>query len=329
MLARQRRMACLQIAGIAVLTIMICFFFVPAHAANDAAPQSGAEPTGPAQPVATHAPITAVYVGNDPQSLSAFERWLGRPSEGVLLHTGFANWDDWSGSIPWLAQRWQTTERTQFWSIPLIPQGASLEDAAAGRYDDRYRKAAEDLSRLARPGPIYVRTGWEFNGDWTVWSAIGREEAYIGAFRKFVEAFRSSGDRFVFEWCPNIGDYGMNPENAYPGDHYVDIIGMDFYYDARWNDPDPLVTWRFMVERPYGLAWHQAFAARHDKPTAYSEWGVGLPNAARYVDAAADWFRSHPVLYQSYWDSDAAFTGKLSSAQFPDVGAAYRRAFGP
>ena len=63
------------------------------------------------------------------------------------------------------------------------------------------------------------------------------------------------------------------------------------------------------------------------KPTAYAEWGVMSDNAGAYVRQAASWFASHDVVYQSYWNSNDAYTGKLSDGQFFDAGVAYREAF--
>src|SRR5690606_10095690 len=126
---------------------------------------------------------------------------------------------------------------------------------------------------------------------------------------------RKVSDRFLFEWTPNLGHQGMNPERAYPGNDYVDVIGMDFYYDLKWNPSDAREAWKHIVEQPYGLRWHQAYAARQGKPTAYSEWGVMSGDAEAFVELAAAWFRKHRVVYHSYWDSNAAFRGKLSDGQ--------------
>jgi beta-mannanase len=134
-------------------------------------------------------------------------------------------------------------------------------------------------------------------------------------------------NRFVFEWNVNIGDTGMNPETAYPGDAYVDIIGMDFYWNTQWDPADPIQAWNSMLNRSYGLAWHQRFAAAHGKRTSYSEWGVMSNNAGPYIEKAKEWFASHPVVFQTYWNSNAAFPGKLSDNQYPNTGAAYRAAF--
>lgn len=104
---------------------------------------------------------------------------------------------------------------------------------------------------------------------------------------------------------------------------------MDFYWNTRWDPEDPVAAWTYMVDRTYGLRWHQDFAAAHGKPTAYSEWGVMQDDAASYIESARAWFEDHRVVYHSYWSSNTAFAGKLSDDQYPITGAAYRSAFGP
>ena len=119
----------------------------------------------------------------------------------------------------------------------------------------------------------------------------------------------------------------MNPEDAYPGDDVVDIIGLDFYWNTDWDPTDPEAAWASMRDRTWGLAWHQAFAATHGKPTAYSEWGVRSNSAGPYIDHARDWFAAHSVVYHSYWDSNADFPGQLSRGQYPDAAAEFRADF--
>lgn len=72
----------------------------------------------------------------------------------------------------------------------------------------------------------------------------------------------------------NARETRMNPVDAYPGDEYVDVIGMDFYYNIQWNPADSRLAWDEMVNAPFGLKWLEEFAAAHNKPTAYPEWGV-------------------------------------------------------
>jgi hypothetical protein len=272
-------------------------------------------------------PALVVHVGNDPAALVRFEKWLGCPVEGVSVHSGQANWADWSGSIGYQVNLWRDTRRRLYWSVPLIPEGATLDDAARGAFDRRYRAAATTIAAQTRGGAmIPIRTGWEFNTAHMPWAAHGNEAAFVGAYRHFVTAFRAVSPRFKFEWTPNLGG-DDDPARAYPGDGFVDVIGMDAYYNTTWDSADASKAWAYNVDRRHGLAWLEAFAARHRKPTAYSEWGVMSDTAGPYIAAAGRWFAGHHTLYQSYWDSNSAFPGKLSGGRLGRAGAAYRATF--
>jgi hypothetical protein len=286
-------------------------------------------------PMSNTRELLGVFVGNDPAAVVNFEAWLGRQADGILGYTGDANWKDYDGSVGWAANSvWGQIDRPVFWSIPLIPKGATLAQAAAGAYNDHYRKAAETLVRLRPTEPyMHIRTGWEFNAQWMHWSAIGKEKEFIGAYRQFVTTYRAVAkehgvpDKFVFEWNVACGDFGMNPAAAYPGDAYVDIIGMDCYWNPKYDPKDPIEAWQWNVDRQYGLKWHQTFAAAHGKRTSYSEWGVQGDNAGPYIERAKAWFTKHAVVFHSYWDSNSAFAGKLSSEQYPKAAAAFYEAF--
>ena len=154
-----------------------------------------------------------VYVGNDPGAVNDFEQWLGHPVDAVMAYVGNADWGDFMGSAGWAAtQLWTQIDRPILWSVPLTVNGASLEAGAWGAYDDYFRSVANSLANF-RPQDehIYIRTGWEFNGDWFPWSAQGHEQAFIDTFHHFVDTFRSVSDRFVFEW--NVTNTGLPPED--------------------------------------------------------------------------------------------------------------------
>jgi len=269
-----------------------------------------------------------VYVGNTPALVDVFEQVLQGQVDQILVYGGKRSWSDFVSSVDWISNQFKNRPEDLMWSIPLTLQsGTTLEQAAAGEYNSYYRAVARELATTPGTDEIYVRTGWEFNGGWFPWAAQGKEDAFVGAFRQFVDTFRSVSDRFVFEWNVNEAHRGMDPARAYPGDAYVDVIGMDFYWNTAWHSHDPVTAWNNFVNLRYGLQWLEDFADAHDKPTAYSEWGVMTNNAAPYLQLMRDWIANHDVLYANYWDSNAAYPGRLSNNQNPDTTAAFARVF--
>ncbi|MDR7038600.1 hypothetical protein J2X36_003370 [Methylobacterium sp. BE186] len=269
-----------------------------------------------------------IFEGNDPSDVERFEAWFGGKPDFIRAHGGRADWSDYVNSLSWLAGQFSNLKLPLYWNVPMFANGGTLEEAASGAYDTYYVQAAQRLLAASPTNEvIYVRVGEEFNSGWMPWAAEGHEQSFIGAFRSFVESFRSVSSLFRFEWNVNIGGT-IDPAKAYPGDAYVDVVGMDFYYNVTWDPKDPVQAWNYMVQRPYGLQWLESFAASHGKPTAYSEWGINS-DAAAYIEKAAEWFQRHDVLYQSYWDSNSDFAGRLSEDQYSAAAAAYKAAFAP
>ncbi len=108
------------------------------------------------------------------------------------------------------------------WSGPTI----SLSDIAAGDYDRDLRRAA-DLAKTL-PFEVMIRFGHEMNGDWYPWS--GKPSAYVAAWRHSVSVFRHEGaDNVKWVWSPNV-EQGSYPFARYfPGDAWVDYVGLDGY----------------------------------------------------------------------------------------------------
>jgi hypothetical protein len=297
-------------------------------------------PTSPPTPPPTTGASTtihSVYVGNDPSDVTQYESWLGQPTDGILGYTGNASWSDYDGSIPWAAGLWAPLDRRVLWSVPLIPDGASLAEAATGAYDAHYVAAAQALVGF-RPQDdvLYIRTAWEWNGNWFPWSvAQGDIGNFIGAWQHFVNAFRSvSATRFRFDWCPSIGTNPYPLEDAYPGDAYVDIVGMDVYdEDIWWKIADPDARWeQEYLTSDHGLDWLKSFASAHGKSVSIPEWGTGGSGSGddpAFVSHMHDWLAANNAVYASYWNSNSAYTGQLSEGQYPNAAATYRQLFGP
>ena len=284
---------------------------------------------------ASKKPIWSVYVGNEPKAVAQYEAWLGKPTGAILGYTGDASWQDYEGSVGWAMGVWKPTDRPVLWSVPLIAKGATLAEAAQGSYNAHYKNIAEKLAKWRPEEPIiYVRTGWEFNGGWFHYKAVGQPENFIGAWRQFVDTFRSVSPRFRFDWCPAGCDHmPMKAEDAYPGDKYVDVIGIDVYDQFKWRKiQDPVERWdKIYLNGENGLKWHRDFAKLHGKPMSYPEWGAGGNEAGDnpyFIEQMQQWFLENHVLYASYWNSNASYNGRISGDEYPKAGAKYRELFG-
>ncbi|MBV9076240.1 MAG: hypothetical protein JO048_02010 [Methylobacteriaceae bacterium] len=270
------------------------------------------------------------YVGNDPAALGAAQSWLGRPADMVLNYLDERSWAAFDSSVSYEIGQWKDAEARLMLSVPLTVNGTSLEQVATGADNSHFLSAAQAIaSSRSDADPIYVRVGWEFNGDWMPWSAGGHEAAFVSAYQQLVSTFRSVSNQFKFVWDVNLGG-SLNPETAYPGDAYVDVVGMDVYYDTRWDPADPASAFQSKVSQPFGLRWQQDFAAAHGKDTAISEWGVKSDGAGDYIQRFADWMTKNHMLFANYWEDDAAgFNGKLHDNHNPASSAAFLKAFGP
>jgi hypothetical protein len=179
-----------------------------------------------------------------------------------------------------------------------------LSDSADGRWDDDYRVVARMLIENGF-GDAVIRLGHEFDGVYVPWSARGNESAYVEAFRHVHDVFASESADFRFEWTGMRSTFSRFGPQAYPGDEYVDIVGMDIYY----RQPEALTADVWASQYLAELEFHRDFAIAHGKPVGYSEWGVAFFDEPAFIDAMRAWFTSLPadgpgqLVYQSYFNS--------------------------
>nr|MBA3665564.1 hypothetical protein [Bacteroidota bacterium] len=87
---------------------------------------------------------------------------------------------------------------------------------------------------------VLLRILHEFNGDWYPWCTINNDKnpfLVAKAYRYIINIFRENNVNNVkFIWCPNSMSVPQESWNdimdAYPGNEYVDYVGMDVYNGA-------------------------------------------------------------------------------------------------
>jgi len=133
---------------------------------------------------------------------------------------------------------------------PLFTSGTRFSNQSIidGTHDTYLRTYADAVKLFGKP--LFIRFGHEMNGNWYSWdgthsggstttgygdqSKADGPERYVDAYRYVWEVFESrSVTNVTWIWCPNAdnvpGQAWNDMLNYYPGDEYVDWVGIDGY----------------------------------------------------------------------------------------------------
>lgn len=353
----------------------------PASARSRAS--AGADPSAAVQPARTGVPHLGAYRWGSPTgpaNVTAFADWVGDP---VVWGQDFLATDTWDNIADpsWQMPAWGSwvaaqAGRNLVLSVPMLAgawdlsgpvkgtaagQAVSLSAGAAGAYDGYFQSLARVLVDNGL-GNAWLRVGWEFNGGWYTWRASSDTAHWPIFFQAIVGSMRGvAGSNFRFIWNPTIGYQQEPADQLYPGDSYVDFVGVDVY-DQSWvagSYPWPAGSTAAQIAAArqtawdkdihggdHGLAYWQSFANAHGKYLVIPEWGVcdrtdthgGMDNPA-FVQNMYDFMVAADVPYASYFDvnaSDGAHqlspgaggNGQPVTTEFPQSAATFLSLFG-
>jgi len=111
----------------------------------------------------------------------------------------------------------------------------TLSEVNSGADDSWILRQARAIRSFGRP--IFLRLMIEMNGDWYK-GYSGHPHQYVAAWRRVYDIFSRAGVKnVIWVWCPNLTPDNWN--QYYPGDAYVDIIGVDGYNAwGEWVSPE-------------------------------------------------------------------------------------------
>ena len=114
-----------------------------------------------------------------------------------------------------------------------IDRPTGLTDLVNGVYDSSLQRFA-DFCNNNDPRPIFLRIGYEFDGPWNAYDP-GR---YQNAYRYIYNFLQNRGvTNVAYVWQSAAwGETGTNFDPWYPGDQYVDYVGLSFFFfDQNFN----------------------------------------------------------------------------------------------
>jgi hypothetical protein len=270
---------------------------------------------GSAQAASPGASLGVYRGAANPAGVAAFGGWLGHQ---VAYAEDFLPGDSWSAleAPTWWLNAWKGTGYRMVYGVPIITgSGGSLAQGASGAYNAHFKTLAQNLV-AAGQGNAILRLGWEFGGGWYAWAVKTTADAanYAAYWRQIVTTMRSVAPNLQFDWNPIWGWQQVNPELAYPGDAYVDMVGIDVY-DQSWisNYTDAVARWNDALTANWGLQWQRDFAAEHGKPMSFPEWGLAIRDDGHgggddpyFIQQMASWIAQNNVAYHVYFDVDVS-----------------------
>jgi Glycosyl hydrolase family 26 len=325
-------------AATAVATAIAAGSLVLSLAFAGAASASTNNPTIQAAALSGLSWASGAYLPADtPDAAASFGTWRGHPLDVV---------DDWSArwtwqdivNPSWLYQRWSGVPYTMAFGVAMLPEGVSgvsLQACANGSYNSYWRQFGSVINSYGL-GRSIIRLGWEFNGNWYVWSATN-PTTWAKCWRQIVTSARKTAPGLQWDWNVNRGvSSGLaDPTQAYPGDSYVNMIGVDSY--DWWPAATTDSGWQTQLNGKQGLSYWLSFAEAHGKPLSVPEWGnvststYGGGDDPLYVQDMRSFFAANAahLAFEANFQGGSNSTGGmyLPTTTIPNSASAYQTGF--
>lgn len=219
------------------------------------------------------------YIGafvNGTSNIAAYESIMNKKLAVVMWYTSFTQ--DFpsadcdivyqNGSIPCIT--WEP------WRYIVSDEAYSLQRIIDGDFDpyiSAWATAAKNYKY-----PVFLRFAHEMNGNWYPWDGYHNGGAsqgparFVSAWRHVHNIFKGAGaDNVTWVWNVNAGstpDEDWNKaDNYYPGDSYVDWIGIDGY---NWGTSASWSSWQ-TFNSVFSSIYSTLNAGHPDKPIMIGE----------------------------------------------------------
>lgn len=257
--------------------------------------------------------------------LPAMVNWQGRKNDVINVYnqihgTGGVDttvdtylphiWND-LGSVPMISLN------TNNWTNAQVVSGAA--DADIDYYANKVANFIKGPGTPTGGRRLYIRLDWEMNGNFSPWeppkngstcaTLLAKEQEYVQMWRHFHDRFMTTGglDTTQVKWvfsiyyldaltaaqtgCANGASNVV--EQTYPGDDYVDWVGVDGYaYNASTPYVSPAVTFDGGAKPAFTRLRNITSKPMSVDEVSVSTHGVGSPDntAANKAQWIADYF---------------------------------------
>ena len=227
--------------NIKYINTFLCFvFFVCCVTVNAVAMSSK-----PSEPDAEC--MYGVFMSNRPVNIyrtNKFEVETGKKAAMIMFYM------DWRGNFPTS----DCLNIVEYGAIPHVTwepwiigeDVLYLDNILNGEWDSYIEQWAQSAKEFKYP--FFLRVGHEMNGNWYPWSGYQNDKdpkKFVAAYKHIYDIFKEVGaDNAIWIWCPMDTEVPHSKwnyyTNYYPGDEYVDWIGLDGY---NWGNTQNWSHW--------------------------------------------------------------------------------------
>lgn len=240
-------------------------------------------------------PRTLVFIGQDLDSVQTYVNKTKHVPDGFMVYTSIqeltgleAAFDNGSGvqHAQGLIDRYPGTQI----QIGLYMVGA-LSDVVGGAYDVNILKLSQWLAKNSAT-TFYLRIGYEFDYPQNHYAPA----AYISAYRYIVDRLRSQGvQNVLYVWHSYAGFVQGSRERWYPGDDYVDWVGLSFFEAYNRGNMDNIVRIARTHNKPLMIA--EATPLGHNVKDGAKVWRLWYQKLFDFISA-----RDVRILCYINWD---------------------------
>lgn len=225
----------------------------------------------------------------------------------------------------WIRQAYDMgSVNTLSWHLDNLASGGNSWDTTTavrdllpgGKYHSRLTEQLDVLADLFKSLktnglfrheiPVIFRPWHEHTGHWFWWGAPScTVDEYKALFRFTVDYLRKEKGvhNVLYAYSPDFFTDKAHYMERYPGDEYVDIFGLDYYYR-----PESLERTR--TDLPLKLSFISELAAEHGKVAAFTETGLeAIPQENWWTQMLLEQVKTARIAYVLVW-RNATHTSK-------------------
>jgi hypothetical protein len=256
-------------------------------------------------------------VGQAPSELEWFQGW-DEPYPSQAVETSWQR-----GALPVIT--WETKptfDLTPATSDPLY----SLSYILSGKFDSYIQAYAQAI--VAQGLPVVIRFDQEMNGTWYPWSEGLNDNAsgsYVAAWQHIWNIFQAAGanNYAIWLWAPNrvnnLPKATPPLSHFYPGDQYVDWVGVDGYYRYASDQPTFADTFGETLTQLSALTSKPVFIAETGAIETNPTTGASnTANKAAWTTSLFAGLQANPQIIGFSWFDNVASTSSDGSPLIND-----------